>query len=55
MKAPSKLKLGFDLVLGGAFLALAATLRPYDLGNLIIGGLGLLWIAGAGITIDRHF
>jgi len=36
-------------------LAAAAFLRPYDFENIIIAGLGLLWIAGAAATLDRHF
>lgn len=55
MKTPSKTKLGFDLVLGGMMLACALTLRPYDFENIIIAGLGLLWISGAAVTLDRHF
>lgn len=55
MKTPSKLKVGFDLVLAGALLALAATQRPYDRDNLILGFLGLLWLVSAAIDFDRHY
>ncbi len=55
MKAPSKTKLGFDFALGGFMVAAAVFLRPYDFDNIVIAGIGLIWIADAAVTLDRHF
>lgn len=55
MKRPSKLKLSFDLAIGGGMLVAAACFRPYDYGNVIMGGLGVLWTIGAAVTLNHYY
>lgn len=52
---PSKLKLAFDLCLGGFAAGTAVAFRPFDIGNGVVLVFGILWIVGAAITLDRHF
>lgn len=44
----------FDLALGGFFLGTAATAKPYDWLNLVILGLGLLWVFAAWISLPSR-
>lgn len=40
-----------DVTVGGFMLGAAAVGKPYDFGNIILLGLGLLWVFAGWISI----